>query len=155
VMCMWRKQAAPRNPINLTLTVPSLFAAFDKTDLLYLRYVVDGEMQPIGLAFPCLIPSVCASPDTAIRIDRRDQEEKSRHTEIELHDREVQQYAQLRMKTDKQRPGGGLAAGSLGVAKKIDKDKSRCLKEHCAQSIAATRRTDVCETRGAACERAS
>jgi hypothetical protein len=60
------------------------------------------------------------------RICCRDQEEKSRHTEIELHDREVQQYAQLRMRTEKQRPGGGLAAGSLGVAKKIDKEKSRC-----------------------------
>jgi hypothetical protein len=59
---------------------------------------------------------------------RRDQEEKSRHTEIELHDREVQQYARLRMQTDKQRAGGGLAAGSLGVAKKIDKEKSRCVR---------------------------
>lgn len=85
----------------------------------------------------------------------RDQEEKSRHTEIELHDREVQQYAQLRMKTDKQRTAGGLAAGSLGVAKKIDKDRSRCPKEHCAQSIAATRRTEMCEPRRAACEYAA
>ena len=125
-------------------------AAFDKTDLLYLRYVVGGAMQPDGLAIPSLLPSVCTCPDTVMHIACRDQEEKSRYTEIERHDREVQHYAQLRMKTDKQRPGGGPAAGSLGVAKKIDKDKSRCLEEHCAQSIAATRRSDVCETRRAA-----
>ena len=46
-----------------------LHAAFDKTDLLYLR----------------------------------DQEEKSRHTEMELHDREVTTYAELRAKAERER----------------------------------------------------
>lgn len=54
--------------------VPVCPAAFDKTDLLYLR----------------------------------DQEEKSRHTEMELHDREVMSYAEMRARAEREkRPVGG------------------------------------------------
>ena len=137
------------------LTIPVVSAAFDKTDLLYLRYVVESAMQLYMLDFSSLLSRVIMCPDTSMHVPCRDQEEKSRHTEIELHDREVQQYAQLRMKTDKQRPGGGPAAGSLGVAKKIDKDKSRCLEEHCALSVVPTKVLDVCQMHQAVCGRDS
>ena len=50
---------------------------------------------------------------------QRDQEEKSRHTEMELHDREVLAYARLRMQNDKQK----TASSGLGIAsKKIDRN---------------------------------
>mmetsp|Transcript_6255 Transcript_6255/g.17969 ORF Transcript_6255/g.17969 Transcript_6255/m.17969 type:complete len:275 (-) Transcript_6255:233-1057(-) len=50
----------------------------------------------------------------------RDQEEKSRHTEMELHDKEVMAYAQLRMQSDKQKPAPGL-----GIAgRKIEKERN-------------------------------
>lgn len=61
----------------------------------------------------------------------RDQEEKSRHSEMELHDKEVQAYARLRVQTEKQKaPGGGPSSGgpsgsNLGVTKPIQKERSR------------------------------
>ncbi len=48
---------------------------------------------------------------------QRDEEEKSRHTEMELHDREVMAYAQLRTQNDRHKPGApglGIAARKIG-----------------------------------------
>lgn len=57
---------------------------------------------------------------------RRDQEEKSRHTEMELHDKEVSAYARLRMQSEKQKPpGAGVTTSALGVTKTIEKERLR------------------------------
>lgn len=48
----------------------------------------------------------------------RDAEEKSRHTEMELHDKEVMDYARLRLQNDKRKPISSLLGS---VAKKTDR----------------------------------
>ena len=73
----WKRVKQP--PLNHLASLSSAYleplklwvhcAAFDKTDLLYLR----------------------------------DQEEKSRHTEMELHDREVMSYAEMRAKAEREK----------------------------------------------------
>ena len=73
------------------------FAAFDKTDLLYLR----------------------------------DQEEKSRHTEMELHDREVTTYAELRAKAERER-----RTDMKGLQPPPRRDKPKC-GHHCSK-VSAT-----------------
>ncbi len=97
----------------------ALVAAFDKTDLLYLRLGVDPVTHVPG--FLGAMVSQWADGKLAHQ-PCRDQEEKSRHSEMELHDKEVLAYARLRVSSEKQKPKQSNAA-ALGATRQIDKDK--------------------------------
>ncbi len=95
--------------------------AFDKTDLLYLVSFSMGHLI-LRVEAACRAATnkhACNQAGPLGAAVQRDQEEKSRHTEMELHDREVLAYARLRMQNDKQKP----ASSGLGIAaKKIDRN---------------------------------
>ena len=95
--------------------------AFDKTDLLYLVSLASMGHLILRVEATCRATTnrhACNQAEALGAAVQRDQEEKSRHTEMELHDREVLAYARLRMQNDKQKP----ASSGLGIAaKKIER----------------------------------
>ena len=78
-------------------------------------YMRDLWQDNIAMATPCIFMGMATSPaddrccpecaafDKTDLLYLRDQEEKSRHTEMELHDREVTTYAELRARAERER----------------------------------------------------